>query len=404
MSEKTHIVYKITNLINNKIYVGLTSMPLKYRWKQHTDYASMNGTSEISKAIRQFGKENFKCEILETFFTNFFAKAGEIYWMDKLQTNYKLYPDKGYNMMPGGNSSCDFIFNEEYYVIKSKKHKGKKQISQYDLDGNFIRTYESLKEATQELGKGNVSRDLFTSNHQVGGFLWRYTSKCNDLKIKPYERQKSRERQINQYDLQGNFIRTFRSLTEASKLLKIGHTKISLVCSQQRKSAGKFQWRYKDDVVVGQNSIIKYVRNIKNKQKINQYDLQGNLIATYLSINDAYQSTKIRNISGACADKRLFVGNFIWRYVDNNKNLKSLEEIVNEIKTYRFKCRQINQYDKLNNFIRSFNSIKEASQIVNINVSQIGWCCRKLCKYAGGFIWRYVDNDEFQKEQNDVCT
>ena len=55
------IVYKITNLLNGKIYVGQTIRTLERRFKEHTEADSL-----IGKAIRKFGIENFSSEILET--------------------------------------------------------------------------------------------------------------------------------------------------------------------------------------------------------------------------------------------------------------------------------------------------------------------------------------------------
>ena len=88
------IVYKITNLVNGKIYVGQTVRTLERRLKEHTEADSL-----IGKAIRKFGIENFSSEILETCQTKKQLNEREIFWIEKL--NCKT--PNGYNVKDGGS-------------------------------------------------------------------------------------------------------------------------------------------------------------------------------------------------------------------------------------------------------------------------------------------------------------
>jgi len=56
-----YIIYKITNLINGKIYIGKTTRTIERRWSQHCYCKSID---HIHNAIRKYGKENFKIEII----------------------------------------------------------------------------------------------------------------------------------------------------------------------------------------------------------------------------------------------------------------------------------------------------------------------------------------------------
>ncbi len=63
-------VYKITNIINNKIYIGYTTRTLEKRFAQHLSCAEFehgDGSYDdyFKKAIRKYGKENFKPEVIE---------------------------------------------------------------------------------------------------------------------------------------------------------------------------------------------------------------------------------------------------------------------------------------------------------------------------------------------------
>ena len=100
------IIYKLTNLINGKIYVGQTIRTLDRRFKEHAEADSLIGC-----AIREFGIENFSSEILEICQTNSQLNEREIFWIEKL--NCKA--PNGYNVKNGGS-----------YQKKRKKTSAKK--------------------------------------------------------------------------------------------------------------------------------------------------------------------------------------------------------------------------------------------------------------------------------------
>lgn len=56
------IIYKITNLVNNKVYIGQTERTLKERWGQHK-YSK--GCKYLHNAILKYGAESFKIEEIE---------------------------------------------------------------------------------------------------------------------------------------------------------------------------------------------------------------------------------------------------------------------------------------------------------------------------------------------------
>jgi len=98
------IIYKTTNLINDKIYVGQTTIDdLKY-------YGSGTG---LLLAIKKYGKKNFKREILEECSSINELNEQEIYWIDKLNATDK---DVGYNISDGGLGG--FITPEVYEKLK----------------------------------------------------------------------------------------------------------------------------------------------------------------------------------------------------------------------------------------------------------------------------------------------
>lgn len=89
-------IYKITNIINNKIYIGQTIQTLKYRFAQHV---CKTGCKYLHAAILKYGKENFKIELIEEVPINELNER-EIYWIQFYKSMNKQI---GYNLIPGGS-------------------------------------------------------------------------------------------------------------------------------------------------------------------------------------------------------------------------------------------------------------------------------------------------------------
>ena len=91
-------IYIIKNTINNKVYIGQTSKPLKERFRYHC--YNYNQCKKISRAINKYGKENFRIELLEMVSSRIEADKKERYWI-----NYYNSVLGGYNIEYGGNSA-----------------------------------------------------------------------------------------------------------------------------------------------------------------------------------------------------------------------------------------------------------------------------------------------------------
>ena len=94
-------IYKITNLTNQKCYIG-KSNNLERRWKDHQRLAFTFGHKEYNKtlyqAIRKYGLENFKFEVIDILDDYSISGEREIYWINY----YNSYKD-GYNETNGGD-------------------------------------------------------------------------------------------------------------------------------------------------------------------------------------------------------------------------------------------------------------------------------------------------------------
>lgn len=115
-------IYLINNSINNKVYIGQTSVSISKRWAAHkTEAKSKNGSNTILyKAMRKYGIENFNCNEIFVVF-----KKEDLDWAE--ETLIKQWDccaidnDNGYNILRGGNQKI----NSEIYTCTHCNTTGK---------------------------------------------------------------------------------------------------------------------------------------------------------------------------------------------------------------------------------------------------------------------------------------
>lgn len=95
------IIYKITNSINGKVYIGLTTVTLEARWRGHIKDSRVCDR-HLYRSMRKYGLENFTIEEIDN--TDDFKELGELerYY---IKTFDSRNPDKGYNITGGGESN-----------------------------------------------------------------------------------------------------------------------------------------------------------------------------------------------------------------------------------------------------------------------------------------------------------
>lgn len=116
-------IYKYTNLINNKKYIGQTNN-FERRVREHKSCSfnpkSVNYDDKIHQAIRKYGHDNFKIEIIEIIndVQNYeLVNEREKYWIKKEQS---LLTQWGYNVLEGGrNYWRSFLNPKDIQNIKS---------------------------------------------------------------------------------------------------------------------------------------------------------------------------------------------------------------------------------------------------------------------------------------------
>lgn len=163
--------------------------------------------------------------------------------------------------LPGFNSFNGLVacYTVEDFKNKLDKYlKGKSKglvtecISKYDINGNIIETYYTFKDALRSIENAtnaNLIKDCCDLKYkQCYGFQWRYgnSPKIDSITLKKKHIANS---PIDQYDINGNFIRSWSSRREAADTLNISFGGIALVLRGKGKTAGGYVWKYKEAVL-----------------------------------------------------------------------------------------------------------------------------------------------------------
>ena len=110
------IIYKITNRVNGKVYIGQTVTSLQRRWRAHCCESSE--CTYIHHAIQKYGKGSFTMEQIDSAISRDELDQKEIYWIK----HYDCLAPKGYNLQTGG-SHC--TYSEESRRKMSDSARGK---------------------------------------------------------------------------------------------------------------------------------------------------------------------------------------------------------------------------------------------------------------------------------------
>lgn len=151
-------IYKITNTINNKIYIGRTVKTVQKRFTQHKNNSNKEYFSQIVlyKAFNKYGIENFKCEEIEKV-SNDKLDEREKYWIEYYDSYFN-----GYNSTLGGKATQLYNWDvddiiEKYHILKSARAVAKEIGCDHNtidniLNSNGVKRYT----AAQQLSKPTI--------------------------------------------------------------------------------------------------------------------------------------------------------------------------------------------------------------------------------------------------------
>lgn len=187
MSEvKQMIIYKATNKINGKVYIGQTIQTLERRKNQHERSYKYKNTKNyvFCRALKKYGNENFEWEVIDTATSIEELNLKEEYWISYYDC--LVSSGKGYNSKYGGNNHKHLERTKELIGLAQKGDKnhmfGKKGFENnsskavIDMQTNIV--YGSASECAEKLGltTSKVCAVCRGERGSTGGRVFRYVN------------------------------------------------------------------------------------------------------------------------------------------------------------------------------------------------------------------------------------
>lgn len=256
-------IYKITNIKNNKCYIGETIQDIKKRWRGHLSAIKRDGGCKALKlAITKYGLENFNFEVIIICFDD----DRLIYEKQYIKKYNSLVPN-GYNILEGGQEGVlGFKHSEETKRLiseKSKENSNRSEIKELSRQrmielnkrinsGEIVKKSEKWYKALEEGRIGNRGgKSTDETKKKISEGLKRFFESNDGSSInKDKHRQimtKVRGRKISQYTKEGILIVTFDSIILASDATGIGYRAIQSNLAGRSKSSGGYIWKYSDE-------------------------------------------------------------------------------------------------------------------------------------------------------------
>ena len=251
-SDREYSVYKITNNINGKVYIGQT-YHVKQRFYQHT-HSSQN--KHLHSAFEKYGIDNFTFEVLFTGLTKEESDIEEI----RLIAEYdSANSSKGYNHRLGGSRGKN---SPETKAKMSEAFKGRKMSA--EAREKMSKARKGVKhspEHTKHLNEG-LKRYYETHDHPSKGKKWSEERKAHYKECIKRGKESHRwnnGKPVAQIDPKtGNVVVVYACAMDAYRKTGISNSRIGDVCNGKnpvRHTAGGFIWKYVNDLERSDNHV-----------------------------------------------------------------------------------------------------------------------------------------------------
>ena len=373
-----YFVYIHKNIITEKVYVGITNNPNR-RWHE----SGYKHCPDFYEAIQEFGWSNFEHIIVAENLPKSMASIMEY----ELIKKYDLR-NNGYNSSSGS------------WKCGSSSYK---PIYQYNIDGSFIKEWPDRSKAICLYGNSIVYcaegkcrtaykyRWDFKKKKKLSPLPKLTKTPKDPSTININDERYVQSSKVYKFNLNGDLLKIYDNL---SKIDDNG-ARIDLIyklCEKQNCYAyNEFVWVYEEDAYTG------YVQKVIDKHnkkhpKYVQYDLDGNLIKIYNTINELELSGfNIRNINSACKGIMKTCENYQWRYGFDAPPGKIISTKYNKVIPIAQKTLDgeiVAIYKSAAAAAKKFNSINGGCHILEV--------CKGKRPIAFNYLWEYSTREEYE--------
>lgn len=335
MKENNPCIYKITNLINGKVYIGQTKNDFNKRKNSHTSALRRNKHSNfyLQKSWNKYGESAFNFEKI----INCSQKELDFHERYCIVAFESLVNQKGYNLESGGNNYKEIhestrlkISNRmKVWAIKSghierlaesnrgdKSHHAKEVVLV-----NTGETFGSVKSANEKyphVSRGNIQSCCCKKTHGAGKMedgtwmVWEYKENYNPSKEYQFTKNKNDKNKYTKSVICINTKEIFTSLEEACLKYNLSKPGLVRACKGERKTFGKLengerlQWSYYEEDKIYDLEDFSYINDLLESNKVTLINT-GEIFNTIGEASRKYNLT-VSQISNCCKGKAKSAG------------------------------------------------------------------------------------------------
>lgn len=359
-----YIVYETTNVINNKIYVGVhkTKNPDTFDgYIGNGIYVTQPYTYKYSKtafqaAVNKYGPKNFKRKVLAVF--NTLEEASEL--EEQIVNETFLARNDVYNMILGGLGG--------YFVSNRIK------VYQYDENGNYMNEYESYADAALQLDCDYTLISYAVRKKAKAKNCFWNTDKVEKLDLTGYNLGLNHANKVYFYSLDGKYLGGYKTQASAQRNSGISSSDIKKACILGNSVKNKYYISY-----IKADSYDKARTEYLKTRTVYKYNPDGSFCKKYETQLEAELENKT-NITKAIRLKAPDDNGFLW----------GLEELQNyNIPKKKYDKRPVGKFDLEGNLVEKYES---ATAAANTNGTSVWKVLSGLNRTHKQHIYRYLDN------------
>ena len=331
-----YIVYCTTCKVNGKIYIGVHKTENPEVFDGYigngikVGYTLKNPHTAFQSALKKYGYSNFVRTILYVFNTKeeAYRKEEEIVTIDFIKRR------DNYNTCLGGIGCINYT-----------------PIYQYSLEGIFIKEWDSVQEAIEYYGCNDNRFNMSIKDKRSAFNCFWSKEKVDSLDVSNY--RKSKHSEIYCYDESGNFIKLYDSVKDIMEELHLSKASIEDACSHKRPLKG-FYFLSDFTNVYNIIKIRKEVYSITDLS-VSKYN-NGILINTYPSLKQAAKENKTTTTQ---IKKSIKNNEGIWCYGYSETYQPTLKPIGVKIEQYDLEGNLVKVWDSISSCAKEHPKVKE---------------------------------------------
>lgn len=358
-------------------YVGISNNP-ENRFKQHLQDQSFTKKVFWINSL----KENNQIPILEIIHESKDIKEIcklEIEYIEKYKIQYELT-----NTTLGG----------EYYGIGTP-------IDVFNLQGVYLESFDSIVEYCETYNvncESAISAVCLRKRNYTHNKIFRYSGDIvteDDLiKLNKALEFYKPINSIYILNLEGDVLDSFSSIKDASSAGYGSEAQLRSCINHPEKYCSVYGNLICTDLNKYSELLQNYLTHINKIGKwINQYDLNGNFIKKYPSVNIIKKYLNVSSLTGLyeCLkrnDSTLKFKNYLWRYSMSTENVEPYKK-YNPGEKSKQRAKKVAQYTITGELIQIYDNVKDACEKLNLKERSLRDVLQGYKKSLFGFIWKY---------------